>query len=129
MFTNSDSINCPMTLSIVDTDGITALPSDLAELVMIKEDYVVVDQTKYDGSTLNVRLIALTPFNSPVYKDVKINRFCLEPTVALEDDEVAIFTATPGSSDVSIPKDANEYFINSDPTSCPISLSLVEEDG
>ena len=77
-FTNSDSFNCPVTYYLV-TDGacgdgrpIASLEAYTDILNLNADGLVEVDEAKYSGMTLAVRIKALTPFGEPVYKDFEV---------------------------------------------------------
>lgn len=76
-FTNSDETVCPITFSLVDSEGADIDDATAAFLSINPGGYIVLEEASYPGGpTLNLQVKALTDFNEAVYKPVTVTEIC-----------------------------------------------------
>ena len=51
---------------------VSSVESSRSVLLLNEDGYIEVDEEKYDGLSLHVRVKAITPFGEAVYKDVEV---------------------------------------------------------
>ena len=76
-FTNSNPSGCPITFSIVDSEG-GELEADVAAFISINADGLVeVDEANYPGAEVfNLKVKAITDFGEAVYKPITVTEIC-----------------------------------------------------
>lgn len=75
LFTNSDEYNCPVTYYLINENG-----RDLSGLLNSKKNFVridengrfAVDEARYNGLTYVFKVLAMTQFDKPIFKKVRI---------------------------------------------------------
>lgn len=87
MFTNSDEFNCPIQYYLLNEWGrdLTALLESGQSMVRLDtEGFINVDEVRYNGKTFVFQVMALTRYNEPLFKTIRIE---LETEVDDELDE------------------------------------------
>ena len=76
-FTNSDPSVCPITWSIVNSEG-GELEANVAAFISINADgNIAVDESQYPGGIdLSLRVKAITDFGTPVFKTITVIEKC-----------------------------------------------------
>lgn len=76
-FTNSDETVCPITFSLVDSDG-ADIDEATAAFVSINDDgLVAINEPTYPGGAdISLQVKAITDFNEAVYKPITITEIC-----------------------------------------------------
>ena len=92
-FTNSDTILCPVTFSLVNSDE-TAFAGNYASIDA--DGYVVLNEANFDGTSVTLKVKAITDFGTALYKEIIIADLC--PTLK-------IYLTEPGTNvDLSVVK-------------------------
>jgi hypothetical protein len=92
LFINSDDFNCPISYYLLNEEG-----RDLEDLLesgngnpsirIDKGGKVVIDETRYNGLTFVFNIMAVTRFNQPVVRRVKLINFDrFNASVMLEEE-------------------------------------------
>jgi hypothetical protein len=76
-FVNSNAFACPVTFSLVDTEG-APISADIEAYMSINSDgEVEVDEASYPGGAdVSIQVKAITDFGTPVYKPITITEVC-----------------------------------------------------
>lgn len=75
-FTNSNTLACPITWSIVDSEG-SELEADVAAFIQLNDDgFIQVDESQYPGKDLTLRVKAVTEFGTPFYNRISLIEIC-----------------------------------------------------
>jgi len=82
-FKNSNPGDCPVsTYTIVNKDNTPYTGN--AVLIGISGS-ITIDEARYDGTTLDLKIKAVTEFGTPVYKTLTVSEKCGENTLSKKD--------------------------------------------
>jgi len=133
-FVNSNDVDCPAFISLVDGSG-NALSTELSVYLYINgAGQIEFDNSYYLGQSITARVKVLTSFNDAVYKDIDIVESvgynCLYQTLQqtiLVPFEFAAIKHYPNDDPVVTTIVVADGFTNSDVVKCPVEYSLVDE--
>jgi len=93
-FDNLHTDVCTITYSI-KLQNEQDLPAELKEVVKINTDgFIEIDQSKYTGGTLNLKIQAITGYKVPKFKNLIINETCGKQTLSIANSKPYEFTVS-----------------------------------